>query len=185
MRYPCVFITLIGMFVGCGSPPPEDPPEAILDIVNEIPSTVSVALMESQEFEVLSLDPKRRDINAPAEFFRRRVIGKVRVTDSETRKQILAALNRGVSAPQITPPSCFDPRHAIHVKNQGTTYYIVICFECLQVEVFVDDELDRELNFRTTDAPEEFFDSLLRAANVPVAEPGMLEEQLEIAPQTN
>jgi hypothetical protein len=35
---------------------------------------------------------------------------------------------------------CFNPRHGLRLKGGGKSVDLVICFECLQVEVFVNGE---------------------------------------------
>ena len=63
---------------------------------------------------------------------------------------------------------CFNPRHGIHVVRGETVHDLVICFECLQVEVFENGQPAK--GFLVSDSPQSVFEDALRAANVPLAE---------------
>ena len=45
----------------------------------------------------------------------------------------------------------------------------MICFQCLSVQVFVDDK--QEKGFLTTDEPQKAFDTMLKAAGIKLPKP--------------
>jgi hypothetical protein len=171
-----LIVGILLWIAGCSSPPTIPPWNGKL--TPEIPEPLRVALEQATEFELYSLDPKHRDENAPSEFLRRKVIGKTVITDLKTRERILGALDFGVRSAHGPAVTCFDPRHAIRVQHSGKTFYLPICFECGHVYVFVDDQ-QKPLYFKITGEPQPVFDEVLRAANIQLAEPAMLEDQLE------
>jgi hypothetical protein len=151
---------------------------------DRIPGPVREALEQATEFELLSLNPKHRDADAPSNFLRRQVIGKTLVSDQEIRRQILGALDFGARVPEGRgAAACFDPRHAIRVAHAGQTFYLSICFECGHVYVFVDDREDRSQYFLITAAPLPVFNEVLQAANIQLAEPAELQDELEKKPK--
>ena len=60
---------------------------------------------------------------------------------------------------------CFNPRHGIRVRQGDSVLDLVICFECLQVEVFEGEQ--RAASFLTSDSPQSVFDEVLRLSAKP------------------
>ena len=145
-----------------------------------IPESIRTALLDVADIELYSLDPKHRDELQAKEFERRKVIGNTVISDAETRKRLLAALNKGVAeaigSKGPAGAACFDPRHAIRVKQGGKSIYILICFECGHVYTYVDDKLDRTLYFPISETPLVTFNSVLRYRGLPLAGPAQLVE---------
>jgi|tagenome__1003787_1003787.scaffolds.fasta_scaffold20897739_2 hypothetical protein len=173
MRISRLCILALYFFVGCGRTTTYDSWNGKL--TNRIPESVRIALENAPEFELLSLDPRERDEDSPSEFYRRKVIGKILVKDMALRDRLLAVLDAGVREP-ATSSKCFDPRHAIRVRNGGKTFYLTICFHCHHVYVFVDDRLNDKFYFPTAYSPLPVFDEVLKSAGVPLAEDGMLDQ---------
>jgi hypothetical protein len=62
---------------------------------------------------------------------------------------------------------CFDPRHGIRATSGETVADLVICFECLQIEAYVNDKhLQGAL---TSASPQAFLNGVLRDAKIPLA----------------
>ena len=79
----------------------------------------------------------------------------------------IAALKQGVSENvDGMAASCFNPRHGIRVIEKGVTTDFVICFECLQVQVYSGSSTS---GFLTMSSPQPEFDKVLKAAGVPLA----------------
>jgi hypothetical protein len=149
--------------------------------LNEIiPESIRIALLSANEIEIISLDPKHREVAQPNEFLRRKVIGKTVVSDAETRGRLLATLSSAVKEGRDLTKrgelKCFDPRHAIRVEHGGKSYYLTICFECAHVYVFVDDKHEQKLHFPISNSPLATFNAILSSAGVPLAEPAGLAE---------
>jgi hypothetical protein len=155
------------------------------NLSEKIPEPVRTALEQSPEFELVSLDPKHRDEDSPSEFYRRRVIGKTVVKDAATRNRLLGALDASVRAEKNMSAACFDPRHAIRVAHGGKEFYLAICFHCGHIYFFVDNRRENENYFATDYSPLTVFDEALKAAGVPLAKDGMLEDELEAKPNRN
>jgi hypothetical protein len=183
MRIPAAtFVVLI--LAGCNSPTSPSAPNWNGKLSDKFPESVRTALEQEPEFELLSLDPQHRDEDAPTEFYRRRVVGKIRVNDPAMRKRLLGALDASVRA-ENESAKCFDPRHAIRVRHSGRTFYLVICFHCNNVYIYSDDNLEHQDYIATNISPLDIFDEALKAANIPLAKDGGLRDQLDKKPKRN
>ena len=137
---------------------------------NKIPDTVEALLTKADGFELYSLDPAREpDMAKPAKdtFHGRKVLGKTEVKDAD-RKRLAEALRTGAEDNSGAAAGCFIPRHGLRLKGGGKTVDLVICFQCLSVEVFEDDK--RVGGFLTTGEPQKEFDAVLKAAKIKLPE---------------
>ena len=132
----------------------------------EIPADAKAALEKATEWELYSLDPSRLKEPPEDNFHGWKVLGKTTVKDAETRKKLLAALDKGAKDNDGTVAGCFNPRHGIRVKAGDTTIDLVICFECFSASVFAGDE--RSGSFLTTASPQPALDKVLTDAKVPL-----------------
>ncbi len=138
---------------------------AVIYFLQGLPSSVAKALREADSFELLSLDPAH---NRPdADFHGYKVLGRMQITDPATRRKLYDALQAGASWNPPVGMKCFDPRHAISVTTNGHNTYLLICFECLQVEVYAGEA--PEMKFIVNRTPEPVFDQVLQDAGVPLA----------------
>ena len=81
------------------------------------------------------------------------------VTNADVRNGLVTALKKSVEESRGQSAYCFNPRHGISVTHDGKTNDLVICFECLQVLAFQDDE--KIGSFLITETPEPLFNSVL------------------------
>ena len=135
---------------------------------NDIPGQTLAALRHADRYELLSLDPGRLTRPVPDHFHGWRVLGRTTIDDDATRAQLNEALRAGARENRGAAAGCFNPRHGIHVVRDGTSYDLVICFECLQVQVFEAGQPAE--GFLVSESPQPAFDHVLRAAGVPLAE---------------
>jgi hypothetical protein len=134
---------------------------------NPIPEAAAAALARAETLELLSLSPERPREKPPDDFHGWKVLGRAAVKDRETCKGLVAALRRGAEESEGVAAACFNPRHGLRVTHDGKAVDFVICFECLQVQVF---EGNRSLKgFLISDSPQPPFDKVLRDAGVPLA----------------
>jgi hypothetical protein len=121
---------------------------------NRIPETVERLLGKAKLFELYSLDPERKTdkggkiVPVKDGFHDWEVLGKTEVKGEAERKRLADALRFAAEDNFGMVAACFIPRHGIRLKGDGKTVDLVICFECLSVEVFVNGE--RKEGFLTT-----------------------------------
>lgn len=144
-------IAAAALFVGCGS--------------SKLPGPVA-ALDIADEFVLLSLDPDRHSEKTGTKFHDWRELGRTSVKERATRNRLLSALDRGAKENDGRVAACFDPRHGIHATSAGKVIDLVICFRCLQVEVFTDGKPTG--GFLTSSSPQPIFDQVLHNAGVPL-----------------
>jgi hypothetical protein len=130
------------------------------------PATYAAALEKGTEFELLSLHPLAYEATPENSFHGWKVIGKTLITDDATRKQVVAAFNKGIQEGDVMA-DCFNPRHGIRVKLSERMVDFVICFECDGVEVFFNDK--RQEGFACTAKPQSAFDEALTAGGAELA----------------
>jgi hypothetical protein len=133
-----------------------------------IPDELQTILEKGEQFELLSLSPGYRQVKPEDAFHGWKVLGKTTVKDTEARKKLVAAFKKGVEENKGIVAACFNPRHGIRVTQDGKTTDFVVCFECAQVQVFAGDKQEKGLLI--TNSPPSVFDSVLKEANVPLAE---------------
>jgi hypothetical protein len=126
------------------------------------------AMQHAEHYELLSLDPKHTTTPPPDNFHGWRILGRTMIGDQVTQKKLNDALRAGARENGNMAAGCFNPRHGIDVVSGDKTYDLVICFECLQVQVFEPEQQVK--GFLVSDSPQPVFDHVLRAAGVPLAE---------------
>ena len=87
------------------------------------------------------------------------IIGSTTFKDSAKCTEILNALDKGRKDSDGKAAKCFWPRHGIHVEYEdGRKVDFVVCFTCLQLEVF---EGGAKVRDTTTKTPMEYFNKQL------------------------
>jgi len=140
---------------------------AYLMAPNPVPEAVARALEKADTAELYSLDPDPRRDKDGGGFHGWKVLGKTEVKGEAARKELLGALRRSADENELGPALCFNPRHGLRLTAGGKAVDLVICFECLQVEVY--DGADKAKGFLVTADPQPAFDRVLTAAGVPLA----------------
>jgi len=117
---------------------------------------------------VYSLDGtyhRQKGQKPPAETFHGYpVLGKVDIA-AKDRTAILAAVKKGIAQSDGKENNCFWPRHGLRLKQEGKTIEYLICFECLQLEEFIDGG---QAHKPTTRSPAPVLDAQLERAGVPL-----------------
>jgi hypothetical protein len=144
---------------------------------NRLPAEASAILDKATEIELLSLDPSvvlndKDGQPAPKPGVKKLhgwdILGQTTIKDAEQRKQVKEALLKGISDSDGTVADCFDPRHGLRASHDGKTVELVICFRCLQLQVYVDGK--RSPTVLTTRSPQAVLNALLKKAKIPIAD---------------
>ncbi len=133
---------------------------------NRLPTAAEQALQDSADFELLSLEPNAEKTEGNV-FHGWNVLGATPIKDSEIRQKLISHFKAGVAENDGRVAACFAPRHGIKSTNDGKTYEFVICFECYQVQWYIDGQ--RSDGFLITDSPQPTFDEILKDENIPLA----------------
>lgn len=143
---------------------------------NKIPADVLTALEKADSFELYSLDPSREPAGSdeeaaaskadPNKFQGWKILGSTTVKAAGDRTKVVTALKKGVAENDGMVAACFIPRHGIRVQHGGKVFDVVICFQCMSANTFVDDK--PTAGFLVTGSPQPAFDAVLTAAKVPL-----------------
>lgn len=135
----------------------------------EMPAELQAALEKSDVLELLSLRPARIEKKQGATNFHGwEVIGRQWIRDPGLRKKLVASLLAGVQENEGIGAACFRPRHGIRVVQKGRYTDFIICFECYQVQVYLDDKPQKSV--LTTRSPEETFNESLKLLKLPLSD---------------
>ena len=126
---------------------------------NQLPAAAITILTRADHFELLSLDPRLGDRTDENTFHGYRVLARVPISDANGRQKLVSALREGMRESSGTIAACFNPRHGIHALYKGKQADLVICFECLQVQLFGDSCGE----FPISDSPQGVFQATLKA----------------------
>lgn len=139
-----------------------------------IPSFVQEAFRNS-ELEFFSLSPKHRPENKEAEKFHGfEVLGKMIISDKQTRAEMIDALESAIGKTDFAP-RCYWPRHGIRCNHQGKEIDLIVCFECSPVIVYVDGKsiyhADISDDRATSEAAKKLLNDLLQSKGLPINAP--------------
>jgi hypothetical protein len=93
--------------------------------------------------------------------------GRLSLTDPAERARVGEALIADVAAGQSLDMMCFNPRHVVKATKDGKVLTLVICYQCLAVEVYEEDKNQVTLNLSCSSAP--LLNHLLTTAGIPLA----------------
>ena len=58
------------------------------------------------------------------------------MTDLKTRNNLLTAFYKGIGESSGIEMACFNPQFGIRAVREGQTVDLVICYACLQIEIY-------------------------------------------------
>jgi hypothetical protein len=157
------FIVAFFLFILAASAPSAAPLKQVW------PEQVKDILSNTDELELISLDPSKEGQYQVSNLFGWRILGKTKYKRSEdSGKALLSAWEKAISN-EGRGAKCFWPRHAIHAEHNNKTVDLLLCFECQWVYVYLDGKRTGWTKFRIDKSIEPQFDKLLKDANVPLA----------------
>ncbi len=110
----------------------------------ERPDGVLAALADADQVEILALHPypyqMEKDGQDLEEFHGYGVLGQAPLRDQASRNELIATIERGIEASNGMDAACFNPRHGLSVTVNGSTWDLLICYECLSMQVYRDGE---------------------------------------------
>ena len=150
--------SIVLLLIGCSKPTKQPQVVAALEKLADAPS----------KMVLYSLNPEDHHdggLHTDTVFHSFGILGKAEITDSNEQRTLLRALARGASENDDHAAACFNPRHALHIEENGQSLDFTICFECLQVQT----QGFQPGGFLTSDSPQLTFDQSLRTHHLPLA----------------
>jgi acyl-CoA thioesterase-1 len=88
---------------------------------------------------------KPEETSAGDAFYHYVVRNKVDVASPEDRAAIFTAIQQGIDQGYAHGAfGCFEPHHGVRLRRKGKAHDYVLCFECLNVDEFIDGKFARE-----------------------------------------
>ena len=106
---------------------------------NVLPPDLQQVLDSAHSAVIYSLDPNG-DPQKGRSLHNVSILGHAKLDAVETH-QAAQAFNQAVKGWDNMMAACFNPRHALRINSNGHIYDYLLCYECHQIEVFVDDSL--------------------------------------------
>jgi hypothetical protein len=92
------------------------------------------------QLEFLTLDPSHEppayDSNNPERLHGYLILGSAVIRDAALQKELVDSVKDAVKGNTGIAAACFNPRHAIRATRGGKSVDMLICFQCLQMEVY-------------------------------------------------
>ena len=151
----CVALSLVLPLAGCAQ--------------DKMPEAARKALEQADALELVSLHPGHEEAEAASDkekFNGWKRLGQTTLEGEETIQPLVAAFIKGVNENDGRVAGCFNPRNGIMVTHGEDVHEFVICFECYQVQWFVNGE--EKDGFLITDSPQPAFNKILKQARVPL-----------------
>ena len=167
MNHFCILV-LIGMaLVGCSSATQESRSGVDFGAL-DVPEAVSTALKGDCEVELYSLNPERLDVAPESSFHGWEVLGSAKLDDDEAR-EIVEGFKSGLASAPDYVAGCYNPRHGLRISGREEVVDLVICFQCVQIYVYVGEE--RIANLSTSASPRQLFDKIVAEHRLPMPGP--------------
>lgn len=138
---------------------------------NKLPAAVRTALEKADTVELFSLNGAT---NVKDGWHGAKVLGKTTIRDKATRTALAKAVKKGVDDGK-DGARCFIPRHGLRMTHAGTSYDVLICFECHWLYIYTEGT-DRPLVLMVSESPQKELNKILKASKVPLAEPEKKEK---------
>jgi hypothetical protein len=112
-------------------------------IEDKLPSSCIRILRAPESMELLALDPRPIDArpvadrNVPSErvFHGYEILGHAPLIGVKPRRKLTEVVFKGILESDGKVAACFNPRHGLRAVREGQVVDLLICYECLQVEV--------------------------------------------------
>lgn len=125
----------------CDEEQTSPPKTESVSLAEEIPASSRTILAAATELELFALHPDRRveenvrTLNLQGY----EALGRTTI-DGDLVPDLLGEVSRGIDRSDGRAALCFMPRHGIRARHEGRIADLVICYECMQIYVFVDGE---------------------------------------------
>jgi hypothetical protein len=146
-----------------------------IKIPDSLPAEVVAAFEAAKTTKLYSLEPTGEMLPQHERLHNERVLGETTLTWEQTATAF-RLIKKGVAEGHDRLAFCFAPRHALRVTTREHHYDLVICFECVRVDVYRDQE--RLSSVGLTASPE-YFNLLLKAGRVPLSDSSYEMEEKE------
>lgn len=134
----------------------------------ERPDGVLAALVDAVRVEILALHPYPYQLEEDGEeleqFHGYGILGRVSLGSQADGNELIALIERGIEASNGMVAACFNPRHGLQLTVDGAIWDILICYECLSMQVYRNGK--KQNGYRTAELIEPRASAIYRAAGL-------------------
>lgn len=165
MKHLVLSLTALMALAGCDSTRLEEANR--VPTIQGLPAELAEVLKDAEEWTIYALQP---EMEGPVEdgFHGHAIRGQAMIDSRSDRAQLSHALAQGIAGNQDMMAHCFLPRHGIRAASGDRVCDLVICFECLQINVYDGGE-ERAAQVLTTSGPQRVFDRIYRGEGLSIA----------------
>jgi len=142
--------------------------------MNELPSNAAYALRTATTCTIYSLEPEEPLGPHDQTLQGFKILGQAELNPQQTAIAT-AAFRSAISGPSLGEAMCFNPRHALRIVADGHTYDFLLCYACMQLWVYEDNE---DLRHIPASGSSKVLNNLLTAVHLPLSQTDT-EEQRE------
>ncbi|MDB5037016.1 MAG: hypothetical protein JWQ35_544 [Bacteriovoracaceae bacterium] len=110
---------------------------------NSLSQELNQVLNASEKAVLYSLEPQRTP-SANERFYGFLVLGSIPLTKNQTTRAV-KAFKEAIAQSKGYAARCFEPRHALHLTSSSHVYDFLLCYHCLQMEVYKDGKMEQTL----------------------------------------
>ncbi len=130
-----------------------------------LPPDARRALQTATSATLYSLEPEDRGNKTAPQFHDFPVLGRTTLDPKQTA-EATRAFRKALADSRGWIASCFEPRHALRINERGHVYDYVLCYQCMQLDVYRDDTFIAGL---TAAGSPEVLNNLLTSLGVPLS----------------
>ena len=182
---------------GNAAAPPTSPADTLLAVgespaltlpANAAPAPTSFAdalkaLLDAKKGVIYSLEPTEEPKAGDPTFHTYKVLGHAELNPQQMATAMnvfVVALARSGGATNVGVLCRIQPRHALSIVAGGHIYDYLLCFQCGQLEVFVDNT---DIGIVTAGRSPEVLNNLLTSLKIPLSQSGLAEAASQAATQ--
>lgn len=128
------------------------------------PAEVREWLSGADRLELLSLNPKEQS----GTFHEYEIIGSLEIKDVQQRQQAVDAYYQSMRDSDGMVAKCFYPRHGFRAVRGSASLDVLICFQCMQSEVYRSGQTTRSKTFPITKDSKNILTRMLKDAKIRV-----------------
>ncbi len=139
------------------------------EVAKAFPDNSQAIFDGADKFVLYALEPNEsmKNMGHKTYFYGFGILGEATIFDKETMQKLRESFYDGLANDEGTATACFNPRHGLRAVKNGKVLDLVICFECGQAEVFINNKSvgGADVNRR----PQSTFDRIYNNAGLELA----------------
>ena len=144
----------LGVLIVAGCSTQESSPVELPEIGEELPAATREVLENADRFEILALHPEPRsagELTDEQKLGNYEILGQAELTARDDQREVLSLVYQGIRDSRGMVAACFNPRHGVRATRGDDVVEMVICYECLSMQVAHNLEIHNVLTARAVE----------------------------------